>query len=202
MMVAMNTPRRIMAGAAFAVVLAVAASAAVVNIPALSAHYDPIIRQIAARYAGVDPVLIHSIISVESAYDRFAISDKGAQGLMQLMPETARDYGVQNVFNAWDNIEGGIKYLKDLLKAYPGRLDLVLAAYNAGRSAVTKYNGVPPYPETQRYVEKVARVKTALGPLAAAAAKKTIIYSYRDSQGKLRVTNIPPPADAGVQSPR
>ena len=115
----------------------------------------PIIRKIAGRYAGVDPALIHSIITVESAYDRFAVSDKGAQGLMQLMPETAKDYGVKNVFNAWENIEGGMKYLCDLLKTYPRRLDLVLAAYNAGRSAVAKYDGVPPYAETRDYVAKV-----------------------------------------------
>jgi soluble lytic murein transglycosylase-like protein len=200
MMRAMKALLRILAGAAAAAALAVAAEAAVVNVPALSAHYDPIIRKIAARYAGVDPALVHSIIAVESGYDRFAVSEKGAQGLMQLMPETARDYGVKDAFNAWENIEGGIKYLKDLLKAYPDRLDLVLAAYNAGRSAVVKYNGVPPYPETQSYVNKVAQAKSLLVPLVA--ARKTMIYSYRDGQGKLRVTNIPPASDAGGQLPR
>lgn len=198
----MKATRGILAGAALCAALAASAHAQVVNIGALSARYDPIIRKIAARYAGVDPALIHSIIAVESAYDRFAISDKGAQGLMQLMPETARDYGVKDVFNASDNIEGGVKFLKDLLTAYPDRLDLVLAAYNAGRSAVTKYNGVPPYPETQRYVNKVVQAKSTLGPAVAAAGRKTLIYSYRDSEGKLRVTNIPPPPDAGVQLPR
>jgi len=192
-----------LAGAAFAALLAASAGAAVVNGPALIAHYDPIIRKIAARYAGVDPALVHSIIAVESAYDRYAVSDKGAQGLMQLMPGTAQDYGVKDVFNAWENIEGGIKYLKDLLAAYPGRLDLVLAAYNAGRSAVTKFNGIPPYPETQRYVEKVVQAKSAFGPAVAAGSRKsTTIYSYRDGEGKLRVTNIPPPPDAVVLNPR
>jgi soluble lytic murein transglycosylase-like protein len=208
MMNAMNVlknMRRIALGVFLAAVLAVgtaaagSAAAGETNLPALSAHYDPIIRNIAARYAGVDPALIHSIITVESAYDRFAVSDKGAQGLMQLTPETAKDYGVKNVFNAWDNIEGGIKYLSDLLKTYPDRLDLVLAAYNAGRSAVAKYNGVPPYPETRDYVEKVTRVKSSLRPLASSGARKTAITSYRDKDGKLRVTNIVPMIDTGSQ---
>lgn len=197
--------QRIALGVFLAAVLAVgtaaagSAAAGETNLPALSAHYDPIIRNIAARYAGVDPALIHSIITVESAYDRFAVSDKGAQGLMQLTPETAKDYGVKNVFNAWENIEGGIKYLNDLLKIYPDRLDLVLAAYNAGRTAVAKYNGVPPYPETRDYVEKVTRVKISLQPLASSGARKTAITSYRDKDGKLRVTNIVPMIDTGFQ---
>jgi soluble lytic murein transglycosylase-like protein len=195
---------RLLAGAALAAALAGSASAAgVVNVPALFARYDPIVRAVAASYPGVDPALVHSIIAVESGYDRWAISDKGAQGLMQLMPETARDYGVKDVFNARENIEGGIKYLKDLWAAFPGRLDLVLAAYNAGRSAVTKFNGVPPYPETQRYVEKVVQAKLTLGPAAAAVSRKaTTIYSWRDSEGKLRVSNVPPPPDAAVLNPR
>jgi soluble lytic murein transglycosylase-like protein len=197
---AMKNTLGIVFGAFLAVGLAVgSATAGVTNLPALSAHYDPIIRKIAARYAGVDPVLIHSIISVESAYDRFAVSDKGAQGLMQLMPDTAKDYGVKNVFNAWENIEGGIKYLSDLLKTYPNRLDLVLAAYNAGRSAVAKYDGVPPYPETREYVEKVTRVKSSLQPLAASGTRKTAIISYRDKDGKVRVTNIVTLIDTGSQ---
>ena len=179
------------------------AAAGVTNLPALSAHYDPIIRKIAARYAGVDPALVHSIISVESAYDRFAVSDKGAQGLMQLMPDTAKDYGVKNAFNAWENIEGGIKVLSGLLKAYPKRLDLVLAAYNAGRSAVAKYDGVPPYPETRDYVDKVTRVKSSLGPLVSAEAPRTEITAYRDKDGKLRVTNIAARINAAPpQNPR
>lgn len=194
----------IVLGAFLAAGLAVGTAAAgVTNFPALSAHYDPIIRKIAARYAGVDPALIHSIISIESAYDRFAVSDKGAQGLMQLMPATAKDYGVINVFDAGENIEGGIKYLSDLLKAYPNRLDLVLAAYNAGRSAVAKYDGVPPYPETRNYVEKVTRAKSALAPFASAGVRKTAITAYRDKDGKLRVTNVAArPEAAAQQNPR
>jgi soluble lytic murein transglycosylase-like protein len=201
----MKNMQRAALGAFLALVLAVgtaaagSAAAGVTNLPALFAHYDQIIRKIAARYAGIDPALIHSIITVESAYDRFAVSDKGAQGLMQLMPETAKDYGVKNVFNAEENIEGGIKYLNDLLKTYPDRLDLVLAAYNAGRSAVVKYNGVPPYPETRDYVEKLTRVRSSLQPLASSGTRKTVITAYRDKDGKLQVTNIATKVDTGSQ---
>jgi len=196
----MKSGTSFLAGAALFAALAGPGSAQTVNLGALSVHYDPIIRAIAARVGGVDPTLVHSVIAVESAYDRFAVSEKGAQGLMQLMPETAKDYGVKDVFNAWDNIEGGVRYLKDLLTAYPDRLDLALAAYNAGRTAVTKYNGIPPYPETQRYVEKVVLARSTLGP-PAARSRRTMIYSYRDGEGKLRVTNLPPPPDAGVLLP-
>jgi soluble lytic murein transglycosylase-like protein len=204
MMETMKNAKGFVLGAFLAAGLAAGSAAAgVTNLPALSAHYDPIIRKIAARYAGVDPALVHSIISVESAYDRFAVSDKGAQGLMQLMPDTAKDYGVKNAFNAWENIEGGIKVLSGLLKAYPKRLDLVLAAYNAGRSAVAKYDGVPPYPETRDYVDKVTRVKSSLGPLVSAAAPRTEITAYRDKDGKLRVTNIAARINAAPpQNPR
>ena len=120
-------------------------------------QYDPLVRQIAGRYV-VDPSLVHSIIAAESAYNRFAVSDKGALGMMQLMPETAKDYGVEDSFDVAQNIEAGVKYLKDLQKAYPGRQDLVLAAYNAGPSAVAKYDGVPPYAETKAYVAKVKQL--------------------------------------------
>jgi soluble lytic murein transglycosylase-like protein len=151
-----------------------------------AASYDPIVRRIANQYV-VDPALIHSIIAAESAYNRFAVSGKGAQGLMQLMPETARDYGVENTFDAVQNIEGGVKYLKDLQKSYPGRTDLVLAAYNAGPKAVEKYEGIPPYAETKTYV---ARVKGYLREMSA-ARKRTPIYEIIDEQGRRIVTNDP-----------
>jgi len=150
-----------------------------------AARYDPVVRQIAGRY-DVVPSLVHSIIAAESAYNRFAVSDKGAQGLMQLMPGTARDYGVEDSFDIIQNIEGGVKYLKDLQKTYPGRIDLVLAAYNAGRSAVAKYNGVPPYAETKTYV---ARVKSFLRD--SPVRKRTAIYETVDAEGRRIVTNDP-----------
>ena len=110
--------------------------------------YDSIIRSIAANY-GLEPTLIHSIIRTESNYDPDAVSPKGAMGLMQLMPETAERYGVRDIYNPRENIEGGVKYLKYLMDLYNRKTDYVLAAYNAGHNAVKKYGGIPPFPETR-----------------------------------------------------
>jgi len=110
----------------------------------------------AARKHDVDPLLVHSIIKVESNYNTNAISSKGAEGLMQLMPPTARMLGVSNSFDPGQNIEAGVKYLKYLQGLYKDDR-LALAAYNAGPGAVGKYNQVPPYKETQNYVEQVGK---------------------------------------------
>ena len=103
------------------------------------------------------PQLVHSVISVESGYDPYAVSPKGAQGLMQLIPSTARRFGVNNVFNPVENVEGGAKYLRYLLDLYKGDYRLALAAYNAGEGAVAKHGGVPPYAETENYLHQVAK---------------------------------------------
>jgi len=116
-----------------------------------------LVREAAGRHA-VDPQLIHSVIRVESNYDPYAISPKGARGLMQLMPATARRFGVSNSFDPGQNIEGGAKYLKHLIELFPHDLRLALAAYNAGEQAVAKYGWIPPYTETRDYVNKVARL--------------------------------------------
>jgi hypothetical protein len=117
---------------------------------------DEAIEQIAAQVS-LSSHVIHSVIKVESNYDPFAISPKGAQGLMQLIPSTARRFGVSNVFNPAENIQGGSKYLKYLLDLYGGNYGLALAAYNAGEGAVARYGGVPPYPETRNYLISVQR---------------------------------------------
>jgi soluble lytic murein transglycosylase-like protein len=121
-----------------------------------SAGIDEAIEQIAAQVS-LPSQLIHSVIKVESNYNPFAISPKGAQGLMQLIPSTARRFDVSNVFNPAENIQGGSKYLKYLLDLFGGNYALALAAYNAGEAAVTRYGGVPPFPETQKYLILVAR---------------------------------------------
>jgi len=110
-----------------------------------------------ARRHGIHPEFVQAVIDVESAFDPNAISKKGAQGLMQLMPATAERFGVSNAFNPAQNIDGGTRYLRYLLDLFGGDMRLALAAYNAGENAVLKVNGVPPYRETRNYVARVLR---------------------------------------------
>lgn len=114
-----------------------------------------------AHQSGVEAPLVHSVIQAESNYNPGAVSNKGAQGIMQLIPATARRFGVNDVFDPEENIAGGVKYLRFLLDYYQGDYTKAIAAYNAGEGAVDKYNGVPPYAETQGYVRNVAKNLTA-----------------------------------------
>jgi hypothetical protein len=121
---------------------------------ATDGRLDRIVRDAAARHQ-VDPALVKAVISTESGWNSRAISRKGAVGLMQLIPGTAQRFGVGNPFDPAQNVEGGTSYLKSLLDRYNGDLTKTLAAYNAGEHAVDLSRGVPAYPETQRYVQKV-----------------------------------------------
>ncbi|MEO8597740.1 MAG: lytic transglycosylase domain-containing protein [Candidatus Solibacter sp.] len=133
------------------------------------------VLRIAEKHS-LPPQLIHSVIKVESNYNAHAISNKGALGLMQLIPATARRFGVSDVFNPVENIEGGARYLRYLLDLYGGNYPLALAAYNAGEGAVARYGGVPPYAETQNYVisvrKQLEQAKKAAAKAAPAPAPK------------------------------
>jgi soluble lytic murein transglycosylase-like protein len=119
--------------------------------------YSKTIKYMANRYRLPD-ALLHAVITAESSYDANAVSRAGAVGLMQLMPETAKRYGVKNRRNPYDNINGGTHYLRDLIRMFDNNLVLALAAYNAGENAVKEYgNQIPPYRETRTYVNKVIR---------------------------------------------
>lgn len=117
--------------------------------------YNDMIAKAAAKHQ-MDPKLLHAVIQAESAYNANAVSSAGAVGLMQLMPDTARRYGVTDRRDAEQNIDGGTRYLKDLLVMFNSNLKLAVAGYNAGEGAVMKYNNtIPPYPETRNYVQQV-----------------------------------------------
>jgi soluble lytic murein transglycosylase-like protein len=116
--------------------------------------FEPYINDI-AREHGVDPRLVKAVIRAESAFNPSAVSPKGAMGLMQLMPGTAMDMGVQDPYHPIQNLRGGIGYLKEMLRLFNNDLILALAAYNAGPNAVKQYGGVPPYEETRQYIQRV-----------------------------------------------
>ena len=118
-------------------------------------RFTPLIAE-TARRTGLHPQLLHAVVRAESAYDPRALSRAGAQGLMQLIPATAERYGVADSWNPRENLDGGARYLRDLMIMFDHDMVLALAAYNAGENAVIKYDySVPPYPETQNYVRKV-----------------------------------------------
>ena len=150
----------------------------------------------AAKTYDLDPLLVHSVIKVESNYNQYAVSNKGAEGLMQLIPSTARRFGVRNSFNASENIDAGVRYLK-YLKSLFGDDRLALAAYNAGEGAVARYGWIPPYAETQNYVYQVgkrygearraAEAKRAAVPLKASPPPEEHpkLEQYQDEQGRI-----------------
>jgi soluble lytic murein transglycosylase-like protein len=114
------------------------------------------IIEVASRTHGVEAALVHAVVSAESGYNPGAVSKAGARGLMQLMPDTAKRYGVRDIMDPAQNIYAGVRYLRDLLMMFNGNLELAIAAYNAGENAVIKYgNKIPPYAETVQYVPKV-----------------------------------------------
>lgn len=183
-------------------------------------QFDSYIAHAAQTY-GVSVDLVRAVIQVESEYDHLAVSSKGAQGLMQLMPDTARRFGVWDAFDPRQNIMGGVQYLRVLLDMFSGDVSLAAAGYNAGENAVLRHKGVPPYKETRGYVQKVqALLGAAFSPLvqgvrldppalvpvgtaaAAAAARPAsrakapvrprIYYKWHDDKGHVHVAQSPP----------
>jgi soluble lytic murein transglycosylase-like protein len=122
------------------------------------ATYDEIIVEYSERY-DLDPTLVKAVIRAESGFNRHAVSPKGARGLMQLMPRTARHWGVRNVYDARENIHGGVRHLRMLMDRYRNNVPRVLAAYNAGVQPVERYRGIPPFPETRTYVSRVLQFR-------------------------------------------
>jgi len=186
-----------------------------------SGEFDPDIQDAAALHQ-LSPALVKAVIKVESAFDQWAVSSKGAQGLMQLMPFTARRFGVSDPFNARQNIFAGARYLRILLDLFGGDLDLALAGYNAGEGAVRRHGGIPPYRETRNYIRKVrsllapgtrttassnapsffvpsARLKRPqpqarkpARPKQVEPVRPRIYYRWRDERGVTHVSEKPP----------
>lgn len=172
-----------------------------------------------ARYAraqGLSPRLVQAVVQVESGYNPRALSNKGAMGLMQLMPDTARELGVTDAYDPDQNLRGGTRYLWQQIRRFQGNLELALAAYNAGPTAVARYGGVPPYQETRRYIAKVMSLYSNSPPpqwlrddARAQAADRRIakaeevlkdeksragekVYLTRDAAGNIVMTTTPP----------
>jgi soluble lytic murein transglycosylase-like protein len=124
-----------------------------------------------SRNHGVDPALVTAVMRTESGFNRFAVSPKGARGLMQLIPATGHRFGVRDFFDPQQNIEGGVRYLKFLLNKFEGNLDLSLAAYNAGENLVQRLGRIPAIPETMNYVRKVRAIYNKPNPESASPAE-------------------------------
>ena len=151
--------------------------------------YDTYIAHVAAEN-GLSPTLLKSVAMVESGLDPRAVSPKGAQGLMQLMPATAKQYGVRDAFNPLENLRAGARHLSHLLEEFDGNLNLALAAYNAGAGAVRKYQGIPAYKETRNYVRKVNETMGRRPRHAPPAAPRyEAVQLVRSADGTLTLSN-------------
>lgn len=155
------------------------------NMP--SAYID-IINASCARH-GVDPALVHAVVKVESDFNPYALSRKGAMGLMQLMPQTAVELNVRNSFNPHENVDGGVKYLRYLLDRYEGNLSLALAAYNSGETTVKRWGTIPPIRETQNYVRKILNIYNGTG--SSTLTPRYTIYIGYGEDGALLLTDNP-----------
>jgi soluble lytic murein transglycosylase-like protein len=164
---------------------------------------DPVIAliNVISGNHGVDPALVRAMVKAESNFNRWAVSSKGALGLMQLIPTTGARYGVRDFFDPQQNIEGGVRYLRFLLEKFNGNLDLSLAAYNAGENLVERLGRIPPIRETQDYVRKVRAnygkasltTTSAVPNSAAAKPEQQQIFRTVDERGVIHFSNVAPP---------
>lgn len=154
-------------------------------------HYKEKIQALTQKHR-VREDLVIAVAKAESSFNPFAVSPKGAVGIMQLMRDTARQYGVINRYNAQENIEAGVRHLKYLYEKFRGNIPLTLAAYNAGEEAVSKYNGVPPYRETKNYIQRVMSLMGMSYTLSSPVRLKTKIYKYTTPTGKTVITDTMP----------
>jgi len=176
-------------------------------------QYADLINSIAADN-GVDPALVKAIIRAESNFDQRAVSRKGAQGLMQLMPGTAGRYAVGNTFDPAENIRGGVRHLRSLQDRFPGQLHLAVAAYNAGEAAVLRYKAIPPYAETRQYVARVLRLydqstvlpvtagRTEAADRVPGGSTTAKVYRRVGADGTPQYSNMPPLVRTQSSSPR
>jgi soluble lytic murein transglycosylase-like protein len=149
---------------------------------------DAAIVMAAARH-NVDPNLVRAVVKVESNFNSNAVSRKGAMGLMQLMPSTARSLNVKNPFDAEQNVDAGVRHLKQLLESYGGDVNLTLAAYNAGSGAVARSAGVPHFPETQNYVRRITNLYYVGFDFSRSGASRDPVRVQRDARGVLYISN-------------
>lgn len=154
-------------------------------------YYMSRIRELAKKY-GVMESLIVAVARAESSFNPYAVSRKGAVGIMQLMPDTAKKYGVYNRYNAEQNLEAGVRHLKYLYKRYEEDLTLTLAAYNAGEEAVKKYKGVPPYKETRNYIRRVMKFMGKSYNRFFKPKTRQIIYRIVTNDGRVIITDSKP----------
>ena len=150
--------------------------------------YSGVVAEAAAQYA-VPERLIWAVIRVESKFDHRAVSPKGARGLMQLMPQTAKMLGIRNVFDPRENIKGGTRHLRAMIERFPYDMHLAVAAYNAGEKAVLDYRGVPPFPETRDYVIRVLQLYAT--PVDCCQSQGGDIQRIQDISGSVTYTNMP-----------
>jgi soluble lytic murein transglycosylase-like protein len=154
------------------------------------ASLQAIVHRVSSEH-GIDPRLADAVVQVESAYDPAAVSRRGALGLMQLMPDTARRLDVEDPLDPEQNVRGGVREVARLIDQYSGNLALALAAYNAGEGAVERYRGVPPFAETRNYVTRIMTLYTGR-PYTLPSLRISPVRMFRDTSGRVVITNDPP----------